>query len=686
MPRSSTSLKGLIVTAAALLVFIAAAGQSAPAQTKTVAAGASWVVAEPTTLSNLTIAEGAEIKAPDGYSLTLTVDGVEKDIKPGTYKGKVVLTPTQEVLVPFGNPGAANATIHHFRQAIYLDGSGVEKSKSVLAAAGNYAVKGSEIDNLNIRSDGENFNGVYAADGTNTVKDAKVYFVGPGGNDFAGFGAGIMSSGKNTTLIVDGANVYTKGVVRTTFVGDKGSNLIVKNSHIEAHEGVQPPEYKPNTLPGKMRDVPWMLGLAGDCRATNLLGDNTVGTYINSSIASEGWGVLSIDNGANITLTVIDDKVEITGQSGYGTYSIGNAHNSFYGSTVTVPDYGAIVTGGNVVYGASTPELVAKLNTDLKLGLTPAELAAIKPAQTTVNSKRFGVMIWGQGGGVNTVKIMDGTVFNTDEGIIVDRGAAATIDVDGSKGAKLNTKNGVILQVMDLDKAPGVMVDGLNLTTGVYKDATLPIAKVAGFDLTGTHKTDVVATFSNISLKGDFYNGISSSTSGGGMPGGGAPSAAPSGGAPGGGMPGGGGGAPGGAMPGGSAQSGGGAPGGMPGGAGGKSPNGMNLVLEFANSNVTGVITASTARHAKDTLTSADYKLVSEVKNTPGAAINNGVVVALDHSTWTVTGASYLTSLSIGDGSKVVAPAGRTATLTVDGATKPIAAGEYKGAIVVSVN
>ena len=69
----------------------------------------------------------------------------------------------------------------------------------------------------------------------------------------------------------------------------------------------------------------------------------------------------------------------ITGKSGYGTYSIADAVNAFYGSTVTVPDYGAIVTGGNVSFAASTADVVAKLNTDLNLGLTPAELAAIKP-------------------------------------------------------------------------------------------------------------------------------------------------------------------------------------------------------------------------------------------------------------------------------------------------------------------
>ena len=69
------------------------------------------------------------------------------------------------------------------------------------------------------------------------------------------FGAGIhvfLGKGFYITLIVDrGANVYTKGVVRTTFVADKGSNFILKNLHVEAHEGVQPADYKSNTLPGR---------------------------------------------------------------------------------------------------------------------------------------------------------------------------------------------------------------------------------------------------------------------------------------------------------------------------------------------------------------------------------------------------------------------------------------------------
>lgn len=43
-------------------------------------------------LSSLTIAPGAEISAPAGKNVTLTVDGKETAILPGSYTGKIVMT------------------------------------------------------------------------------------------------------------------------------------------------------------------------------------------------------------------------------------------------------------------------------------------------------------------------------------------------------------------------------------------------------------------------------------------------------------------------------------------------------------------------------------------------------------------------------------------------------------------
>ena len=64
------------------------------ATTKNLNPGSTWVVNETTTLTSLTISGGV-MKAPEGYSLTMTVDGVKTAIKAGAYKGKIVLTVTK---------------------------------------------------------------------------------------------------------------------------------------------------------------------------------------------------------------------------------------------------------------------------------------------------------------------------------------------------------------------------------------------------------------------------------------------------------------------------------------------------------------------------------------------------------------------------------------------------------------
>ncbi len=54
-------------------------------------------------------------------------------------------------------------------------------------------------------------------------------------------------------------------------------------------------------------------------------------------------------------------------------------------------------------------------------------------------------------------------------------------------------------------------------------------------------------------------------------------------------------------------------------------------------------------------------------------------------SVWTVTHESYLAGLTIGEDAAVVAPAGQTLTMTVDGVATPIAPGHYQGEIVLTL-
>ncbi len=611
----------LVVMGVVAMLFISLAGCSAK---KDLEAGASWEIRETTKLTGLTIAEGAVIKAPEGYSVTMTVDGIETGIVPGTYKGDIILTKNEANVVKY------RTLIHNFRQALYLDKTGIVAAKSVLPAAGSYTIANNVLTGAVIKSTGEAFNGIYVADGKYTIKNVVIDFTGNGGDDFAGFGAAVMATGKSTTLILDGARIKTHGAIRPTVVATGTSNLIVKNSDLQAMDGVLPADYVPNVTMGEMKACPWMLGFTGNCRATVLLGADTKATYINSSISSEKWGALSQDDGTNTILTAINCKIKNTAKIGYGAFST----TSFYGCDIDAGDYGLI---GGGIFAASNPETISKLNTDLELGLTPDEIKSLASTWTRVKSGRFGIMPSG------SVKIMDQTVFDTEKAVFLLKGGSPDIDVDGSKGAQLNPKNGIILQMMDSDD-PGPRdkdgnmpkdMEGQMFNTGVYKEPGPPV-KDKNFDVTAANKTDGSVNFANITLKGDFFNGCT----GAGR----------------------------------SSFS-----------AGKSGPSGKNLVLKFDGSRVTGVITSSTAKHAKDTIAAEDYQLLGEVTNTPSAAVNNGVIVSLKGSTWTVTGTSYITSLTIGDDSSIAALEGYKLTMTVNGVEKTIKPGTYKGNIVLTV-
>jgi len=618
---------------------VSAQALAAAARNPVVVAGEAWIVEQTTALQSLRIEPGAAVAAPAGRSLTMTVDGVETGIKPGLYRGEVVLTVSEPHVVEFDKLHR-----HRFRQALFIDAEGVVAGKSVLAAAGPVRVADGVISGLRLRSVGDNFNGIVVAGGRWTLKDADIDFVGNGGNDFAGYGAAILSDGPDTTLVVDGARLRTHGAVRTAAVCNGGSNLVVKNSDLASRQGRLAADFVSNVTPGEMKDAPWMLGIRGNVRTTNVLGEGTTCTYIGSRLAADSWGLLSVDASRNTRLTAINSRIEVSGESGYGSYAIGNSTNAFYGSFIDVPTHGVIITGGHAVFAASRADTLQRLNSELKLGLGAQELAAMKPAQTIVNSQRYGVMSWGDA----TVKIADATEFNTGEAVFLNKGATVAIEVDGGGGAKLNSRNGVLFQAIDNDDPGPVMTAGLMANTGVYREPAGPPDKLAGFDLGAAHASDMKLRFAKIALKGDFYNAIRSMRVGG-MFGPDGPSPGPT-------------------------------PGPNP---GPPRLTGANLVLTLDEAQLSGVVSSANAHHLKQTIAADDYQWLGRVSNTPAPAVNNGVIVELRRSRWTVTGPSYLNRLSVGPGSQVLGPDGRGVAMTVDGRATELREGEYRGQIVL---
>lgn len=99
------------VTAMLVIPFAATdwAVSTAAASSKKLAAGSTWVVEKTTALSKLTIAKDASVKAPEGSSITMTVDGIGTPIAAGEYKGKIVLTVTKEIKMSGAAGGGGGA-------------------------------------------------------------------------------------------------------------------------------------------------------------------------------------------------------------------------------------------------------------------------------------------------------------------------------------------------------------------------------------------------------------------------------------------------------------------------------------------------------------------------------------------------------------------------------------------------
>lgn len=409
------------------------------------------VIGRTTSLSSLHIAEGAALSAPKGKMLTLTVDGVERNIEPGRYAGAVVLTVTDDIPVKY-----LDLDPHHFRAALYIDNGRIVPSKSVRSAISGGTVGDTSADNIVIRSTGENFNGI-VVDGTSryTLNAPRIELEGNGGNDFAGFGAGIVAKGK-AEVTLNNAKLTSHGAIRPALFVGGDATLHVNDSDIEVRNGVLPSDYVFDFALGKMKRVPWQLGMSGNVRALVLVDSGTV-HYKRSRIRSEGWGALSIDAARRVRMYVEDSSIE-NGDSGYGAFSIGDSIAWFSNTKFDVADIGLVMAAN----GSGT--------------FTNG---------TVVNSRRFGVMMFTYPR-AGTLRIEGKSVFNTASTGIQVKGCGATILIDD---AQINTGNGILLQAMidDNDHQPGRPKPGQPYTK-------------APADPT------VHAQFRNASLKGDVVN------------------------------------------------------------------------------------------------------------------------------------------------------------------------------------
>ena len=344
-------------------------------------------------------------------------------------------------------------------------------------------------------------------------------------SDFSGQGAVIVANDGGTVNVKD-LTIWTDGFERSAAVVSERGTVRVENCDFtvlganpitEAYDG-----YNNGADMDLMLSPPWVLGIQGGARGVNMIGASPVITVIDSRIASGGWADISTDSGSNATMNVVDSEMIMLPESeggmdsgwrifgydedaygsGYGTFNIGSPAEYFYGTTIT----GA--TMATIIMGAKT-DVYASSNGSIELidaSGEPLETVQGKGQNTVVNTV-FGVMQCGATG--DGVYIKDGTVFNTEEAIVLHKAGNGDYYFDD---ATLNSKRGILLQMMDSDD------DSIRFDrTGGYIGPTYDESKlsVSGVGFPGVNydcssragSTKVNATFTNGVYEGNLYNG-----------------------------------------------------------------------------------------------------------------------------------------------------------------------------------
>ena len=596
----------------------------------------TWLVENTVHFDELTICPMAKLVAPEGKYVSLIVGGVGHDVVPGTYYGDVILAVSDLYTMPPHALMSQNGISIDMETAVVVDNKGVDVRVPELICGGTVDDKGAE--GFYMGTSAQSYNGIIVTEDADfTVKNAVVDFEGFGANDFMGEGAGIMAV-DNAKLTIEDSEFNFSGVTRCAVHAGGHSEVTVNRCNIT--------NFSPDT--DWVGNFSWQIALHGTNRLVQLA-DGAQATYNDCNLTSNGWGITSIDGTTDpVALRINRCKMRLIGprSHGYGAFCIGDNEVTIRDSDVMVNGYPMLVMG-------------------MKRQGRPSIL------NTKISGRRFGAMVYSDSGSVFEIK---DSQFNTGKSSLVVKGSNTFINVENTT---MKAGNGVILQLMDNDEC------GMNSTNFVVPVGEVDVYK-EGRDLyTADPNNDVFLTFKDCTLAGDLYNSstniLAHKRSGTGskgpfhdtlvgLPGMDDGAEAPA-------MP---------PMP----------P--MPEGDGEAPPMPMfpdnrtpkNLEVNLKNTTIAGVISSALQAY-REGVTEIKFENNMELSNvtqTAAPTVNNGVIVSVDeNSCWTVTGKSYITVLSLAEGAKVVAPQGKTLTMTVDGVETPAAAGKFVGKIVLDV-
>ena len=422
--------------------------------------------------------------------------------------------------------------------ALYVTADGIaeDKSSADRIVTGTYDAQ--SASGVVISDSESGHNGILVYNTDYTIFNAEITMLtdadGSDTCDFSGKGTAIAAFGSDANVTITDSAIHTSGVATMPIFADEGATVTIRSSVLQSDGGTLNSDYLNSPSQTLMVAPPWILGIMGNSRCSNMMGRDTTTNVIDSETSAGAWAVLSTDAGDDMYLNVynssltlnnadesaasalqaedgqisetLDNPYTVNYGSGYGTYVIGRAVETFAGSEINVGTYATIFTGGSATY----TDLEEGQTYELKnhAGETTAVYEATEDKVTTIHSDTFGFMAH-----------QNSNSITLEKGTVVDSGYATFLVKTGSSSQVLTatvddtaiTNGGVLIQVMDNDDATngGMMStdDPLN-TNGGSQNFKPYHTETAGFntDQASADGTVQTFTFTNGTYTGNIYN------------------------------------------------------------------------------------------------------------------------------------------------------------------------------------
>lgn len=422
--------------------------------------------------------------------------------------------------------------------ALYVttDGISEEKSATDRISAGTYDTK--SASGIVISDSESGHNGILVYNTDYTITDAEIAMLtdadGSDTCDFSGKGTAVAAFGADADVTITDSTIHTAGVATMPVFADAGATVTIQSSVLKSDGGTLSSGYLNTPSQTLMVAPPWILGIMGNSRCTNMMGSDTTTNVIDSDTSAGAWAVLSTDAGDDMYLNVynssltlnnadesaaaalqdeggqisetLDNPYTVNYGSGYGTYAIGRAVETFAGSEINVGTYATIFTGGSAIYTAL--EAGEKYELKNHQGETTAEYIAQDDKVTEIHSDTFGFMAHQDN---NSITLEKGTVVDSAYATFLVKTGSSNQVLTASVDDALITNGGVLIQVMDNDDATnGGMMDADDEanTNGGSQNFKPYHTEAAGFNTEQASADDTVQTFTftNGTYNGNIYN------------------------------------------------------------------------------------------------------------------------------------------------------------------------------------